>query len=111
MKLSKGFLERSAKSIGALLLLLLAASCSEATGGTQPMGESKFVDVDGIRTRYFEGGSGEAMVAITVRQAEPLGGCPFSRNWLPISMCMPSTNLEWVLPITLAGMKITDLAP
>ena len=64
MKLSKGFLERSAKSIGVLLLLLSAASCSESARGTQSMGESKFVDVDGIRTRYFEGGSGEAMVLV-----------------------------------------------
>ncbi len=27
-----------------------------------PMGKVKFVDVDGVKTSYFEGGSGEAMV-------------------------------------------------
>jgi hypothetical protein len=28
------------------------------------MGEAKFVDVAGVRTRYFEGGQGEALVLV-----------------------------------------------
>ena len=28
------------------------------------MGDGKFIDVDGIRTHYYEGGQGEAMVLI-----------------------------------------------
>jgi 2-hydroxy-6-oxo-6-(2'-carboxyphenyl)-hexa-2,4-dienoate hydrolase len=103
MKLSKGFLERSAKSMGALLLLLLAASCSEATGGTQPMGESKFVDVDGIRTRYFEGGSGEAMVLVHGGHYGATGGAV---GWMPV---FPKLAAHFnVYAVDKLGMGLTD---
>jgi len=103
MKLSKGFLERSAKSIGALLLLLLAASCSEAAGGTRPMGESKFVDVDGIRTRYFEGGSGEAMVLVHGGHYGATGGAV---GWMPV---FPKLAAHFnVYAVDKLGMGLTD---
>ncbi|MCH8016929.1 MAG: alpha/beta hydrolase [Acidobacteria bacterium] len=103
MKLSKGFLERSAKSIGALLLLLSAASCSEAAGGTQSMGESKFVDVDGIRTRYFEGGSGEAMVLVHGGHYGATGGAV---GWMPV---FPNLAAHFkVYAVDKLGMGLTD---
>jgi len=103
MKLSKGFLERSAKSIGVLLLLLSAASCSEAVGGTQSMGESKFVDVDGIRTRYFEGGSGEAMVLVHGGHYGATGGAV---GWMPV---FPNLAVHFkVYAVDKLGMGLTD---
>ncbi len=44
-------------------LAALAFLLSTMTFGA-PMGKVKFVDVDGVRTSYFEGGSGEAMVLV-----------------------------------------------
>lgn len=32
--------------------------------GSRLMGEEKFITIDGIRTRYFEGGSGKALVLV-----------------------------------------------
>ena len=53
----------------ALPLLASAANAAEAAPKSKSydsklMGQPKFIDVDGIRTRYFEGGSGEAMVLV-----------------------------------------------
>ena len=45
------------------------------------MGNVKFVDVDGIRTRYFEGGSGEAMLLV---HGGGFGSTSFANNWRPI---------------------------
>ncbi len=46
-----------------------------------PMGKVKFVDVDGVRTSYFEGGSGEAMVLV---HGGSFGSTPSSNAWRPI---------------------------
>jgi pimeloyl-ACP methyl ester carboxylesterase len=46
-----------------------------------PMASSKFVDVDGIRTSYFEGGSGEALVLV---HGGGFGSTSFANNWRPI---------------------------
>jgi 2-hydroxy-6-oxonona-2,4-dienedioate hydrolase len=48
---------------------LLAASGAKAanapkSGDSKMMGPAKFVDVEGIRTRYFDGGTGEALVLV-----------------------------------------------
>ena len=46
-----------------------------------PMGKVKFVDVDGVRTSYFEGGSGEAMVLV---HGGSFGSTSSSNAWRPI---------------------------
>ena len=45
---------------GLAVLPFFASTKSDAA----PMGNAQFVDVDGIRTSYFEGGSGEPMVLV-----------------------------------------------
>ncbi|MCZ6484911.1 MAG: alpha/beta hydrolase [Acidobacteria bacterium] len=110
MKLSrKGFLKRSASGIGAFLLLLSAASCSqtETVDTTQSMGgsmgEAKFVDVDGIRTRYFEGGSGEAMLLVHGGHYGASGG---ATGWMSI---FPNLAAHFnVYAIDKLGMGFTD---
>ncbi len=65
MKLSRrGFLGHSASALSAVPLLMSTTSYSAAAGTSPSMGEAKFVNVDGIRTRYFEGGQGEPMVLV-----------------------------------------------
>ena len=65
MRLSeRGFLGTSLSGISALLVLISTASYSAAAAQTPSMGEAKFVNIDGISTRYFEGGVGEAMVLV-----------------------------------------------
>src|SRR5262245_52250046 len=55
---------------GAAATPLLAASPVNAAAkpsgsrDSRLMGEAKFVDVNGIRTRYFEGGTGEPLVLV-----------------------------------------------
>ena len=56
--LRRAFLKHSVASL-AVLPFLRSTKAYALT-----MGNAKFVDVDGIRTRYFEGGSGEAMVLV-----------------------------------------------
>ncbi len=45
------------------------------------MGEVKFVDVDGVKTSYFEGGSGEAMVLV---HGGSFGSTVSANCWSPI---------------------------
>ena len=72
----KVFLKRSV--VGLAVLLVLASTTSWAA----PMGNTRFVDVDGIRTGYVEGGSGEALVLI---HGGGFGSSShFSNNWRPI---------------------------
>ena len=62
MRLSrKSFPVRLATALSVFLVLTLGTADSTAANVGQSMGGSKFVEVDGIRTRYFEGGSGEPM--------------------------------------------------
>lgn len=54
---------------GAALPVLASSRANAAVNApksrdSKMMGPAKFVDVDGIRTRYFDGGSGEALVLI-----------------------------------------------
>ena len=55
---------------GATALPLLASTVGKAVAAgpksydSKLMGEPKFIDIDGIRTRYFDAGSGEAMVLV-----------------------------------------------
>jgi 2-hydroxy-6-oxo-6-(2'-carboxyphenyl)-hexa-2,4-dienoate hydrolase len=46
-----------------------------------PMGKVKFVDVDGVKTSYFEGGSGEAMVLV---HGGSFGSTVSANRWSPI---------------------------
>lgn len=46
-----------------------------------PMGSARFVDVDGIRTSYFEGGSGEPMVLV---HGGHFGSTVSANCWRPI---------------------------
>jgi 2-hydroxy-6-oxo-6-(2'-carboxyphenyl)-hexa-2,4-dienoate hydrolase len=67
------------------------------------MGEAKFVNVDGIRTRYFEGGSGEAMVLIHADHFGETGSCI---RWIPI---FPSLAAHYhVYAVDKLGMGLTD---
>ena len=64
MKFSRVIMERFVKGIVTVLLLLSTTSYPAIASGNQSWGESKFVDVDGVRTHYFEAGSGEAMLLV-----------------------------------------------
>ena len=82
MKLPRrDFLGCSVSGISALALLLSTTSCSGAAIEAQSMGEAKFVDVDGIRTRYFEGGSGEAMLLV---HGGHFGSESSAVGWMPV---------------------------
>ena len=68
------------------------------------MGESKFVNVDGIRTRYFEGGQGEAMVL--VHGAQFGGSAGSAHNWMPV---FPNLAEHYhVYALDKLGMGLTD---
>ena len=64
----RNFLKHIALGAAALPLIgtasANAAGTAEKSGESKRMGEAKFVDVDGIRTRYFDGGTGEPLVLI-----------------------------------------------
>ena len=88
-----------------LLCLVIAANWNWliADQGSS-MGESKFVDVDGIRTRYFEAGQGEAMVLVHGAQFGRAAGA--SHNWMPI---FPSLAKHFhVYALDKLGMGLTD---
>jgi len=104
MKLSRRvFLGRSASSMSALPLLLSTSSYSAVASETKSMGEAKFVNVDGIRTRYFEGGIGEAMVLIHADHFGETGSCI---RWIPI---FPSLAAHYhVYAVDKLGMGLTD---
>ena len=65
-------------SIAGLAISLFLAS---ATSYGAPMEQVQFVDVDGIRTGYFEGGSGEAMVLV---HGGHFGSTVSMNGWRPI---------------------------
>jgi hypothetical protein len=59
----------AAAGMSAVALPLLSphyALAADGSIGADPktMGEEKYIDADGYRTRYFEGGSGPAMVMV-----------------------------------------------
>lgn len=56
--LSRIFRRTSVVTLAVMPLLMLGRASA------QDMGQAKFVDVDGIRTRYFEAGSGENLVLV-----------------------------------------------
>ena len=74
--LRRVFFKHSLASLAALLFFRTTQSYAA------PMEEVQFVDVDGVRTGYFEGGSGEAMVLV---HGGAFGSTPhFSNNWRAI---------------------------
>ncbi len=61
------FIKQLATSLGAAFILRGAAQAQETprpSRDSKLMGDAKFVDVEGARTRYFEGGQGEALVLV-----------------------------------------------
>ena len=66
--LRRDFLKQVALGAAAIPLVgstgAKAATDEPITGDPKLMGEAKYVDVDGIRTRYFDGGTGEAIVLV-----------------------------------------------
>jgi 2-hydroxy-6-oxo-6-(2'-carboxyphenyl)-hexa-2,4-dienoate hydrolase len=74
--LRRVFLKYFVASVGVLLFLGFVPSYAA------PIGEVKFVDVDGVRTGYFEGGSGEAMVL--VHGGHFGSAAHYSNNWRSI---------------------------
>lgn len=87
MKLSRrSFLGRSASGVSALSLLAPSTPYLSATSEAASTREHKFVTVDGIRTRYFEAGSGEAMVLV---HGGHFGMSISSANdWMPIFLSL-----------------------
>jgi len=73
--LNRVFLKHSMASLA--ILIILASTRAEAA----PMGEAKSVEVDGITTSYFEGGSGEAMVLV---HGGGFGSTVSANGWRPI---------------------------
>jgi len=71
----RNFLKHSVASLAVLPFFTSTRSYAA------PMASSKFVDVDGIRTSYFEGGSGEALVLV---HGGGFGSTSFANNWRPI---------------------------
>ncbi len=58
------FPDRFVMTLSILLVVILGTAYLAAADVGQSMGGSKFIDVDDIRTRYFEGGSGEPVVLV-----------------------------------------------
>jgi len=95
--LRRVLLKRSVVVIVALLFLTTVKSYPAS------MGEAKYVDVDGIRTRYFEGGSGEAMVLVHGGHYGESGGAV---GWMPV---FPYLAAHFnVFAIDKLGMGLTD---
>ena len=64
----------------AVLLTALGFTCVGTHAAS--MGEARYVDVDGIQTRYFEAGTGEAMVLIHAGQWGSAASS--ATGWMPI---------------------------
>ncbi|MDA2935565.1 alpha/beta hydrolase [Acidobacteria bacterium AH-259-D05] len=60
----RSFLTRSAVCLSALQWLQPVQSYAAAADQTGGLGARKFIDIDGIRTSYFEAGAGENMVLV-----------------------------------------------
>ena len=103
MKFSSVILERFVKGFITLLLLLSTISYPAIAGGNQSWGESKFVDVDGIRTRYFEAGSGEAMLLV---HGGHYGMDGSALGWMPVFTHL-AAHFN-VFAIDKLGMGLTD---
>ena len=89
------------RSVVALLAVLFLTSFQTYEAS---MGEAKYVDVDGIKTRYFEGGTGVAMVLV---HGGPSGSAASSAmEWMPI---FPSLARHFhVYAVDMLGMGLTD---
>ena len=86
-------------TLSILLVVILGTAYLAAADVGQSMGGSKFIDVDDIRTRYFEGGSGEPVVLVHGGHYGMSGGAvgfmPVFPELRSISMSMPWTNWVW----------------
>jgi 2-hydroxy-6-oxo-6-(2'-carboxyphenyl)-hexa-2,4-dienoate hydrolase len=58
------FLQLAAGAATVPLFAASTANSAPASRDSRMMGQAKFVDVNGIRTRYFDGGSGEPLVLV-----------------------------------------------
>src|SRR5262245_5256917 len=92
-----------AQSLASLALLRRTSFAETGTTG-RTMGEAKFVDVDGIRTRYFEAGSGEAMLLVHGGHF----GLPGSggQGWMPVFQHL--AKHFHVYALDKLGMGLTD---
>lgn len=74
---------RRAKPKAGAVTAALAASPTDAAfaPSSQDMGEEKWIDVDGIRTRYFDQGTGEPIVMIHGAQMGAPDGASSAKTW------------------------------
>ena len=87
-------------SVAVLCALLFLTSVKAYAA---PMGEAKYVDVDGVKTRYFESGTGEAMVL--VHGGHSGSAASSAMEWMPI---FPSLAGHFhVYAVDLLGMGLT----
>lgn len=92
------FLRRPVVALWAVLFLTSVQTYAAS------MGEAKYVDVDGIKTRYFEGGTGVAMVL--VHGGHSGSSASSAMDWMPI---FPSLADHFhVYAVDLLGMGLTD---
>jgi hypothetical protein len=66
-KARRVFIKQLAASLGAAFMPRGATQAQERprpSDDSKLMGEAKFVDVEGVRTRYFEGGQGEDLILV-----------------------------------------------
>jgi 2-hydroxy-6-oxo-6-(2'-carboxyphenyl)-hexa-2,4-dienoate hydrolase len=80
-----------------------AARVEAKSWDSKLMGNPRFVDVDGVRTRYFEGGTGEALLLVHGSQ---FGGSASADGWRPIFD--PLARHFHVYAFDKLGMGVTD---
>jgi 2-hydroxy-6-oxo-6-(2'-carboxyphenyl)-hexa-2,4-dienoate hydrolase len=90
-------------ALSILLLMVLGTGISRAADVGQSMGGSKSVEVDGIRTRYFEGGSGEPMVLVHGGHYGMTGGAVGFMSVFPVL-----AKHFHVFAVDKLGMGLTD---
>ena len=96
--LRRVLLTRSMVVVGAVLFL------TSIQADAASMGKAQYVDVDGITTRYFEGGTGEAMVL--VHGGNYRSDASSALGWMPI---FPSLAGHFhVYAVDMPGMGLTD---
>jgi hypothetical protein len=74
-------LTNAMKYMFALALISNAADAQESVSPTASIGgyEAKFIDVNGIRTRFYEEGAGEPMILL---HGAPWGGVASANTWV-----------------------------
>ena len=101
----RDFLKQMALAGAAVPLLKTAAAAAETPqpGTIKAMGPEKFIDVGGIRTRYYEGGTGTPLVMIHGGQWPATSSAD---SWAPIFGKL--TQRFHVYAFDKLGMGFTD---